>query len=315
VTGRDAFAWLDAILSAACAGTRRVGPSAWQMGRAAHGPRIDAAVNADWLSLATRRSRAPRVCAAGSTAAALLEANAALAHGVRFVLDDAPPAPVSARADIALHRDAGLADADFDHTLTARVRASCDALVHAARAPLASLRSHAGPRMPGSRPDAGTLTTLAALHWPVHGADGERVRVDLDCAAGAVRQARIEQRNGPVHASWDLRTDLPDTLEPDARGAIAVLLLRTAAALPRLRPLTRAGEFIGFEIMVPPPADATDLDRALGALSLAAAMAGTEAEALAASPDLARTYLSARLRAAARPGRRRAPFSAASLTY
>ncbi len=305
MTGPDRYAWLDRILRSAARGVERLGPDTWRLALSARGPRIALSVCEDWLTLSAPRTRAPRTGVSDGATVALLEANPALEQGARFVLD--AEMAVHARVDVALHHEArGDADRFADH-LPVRARSAVDAIVHATRASLATLRRHAAAlearpgdtRSPGSdanvrRPDAVAAAMLALPErgWRLHGAGTPLPRVDLDTDSGAVRQAVLETRGASVRIRWDVGADLPADPDPESRAALAALFLRTAAALPLARPAA-AGAFLGFEITLPAPVEPIHLEAALGSLSLAARAAADEAEALSASPALVQAYRAA----------------------
>jgi hypothetical protein len=118
--------------------------------------------------------------------------------------------------------------------------------------------------------------------------------VTLVTHGAGFRQAVIRPAGDGIRLLLNLRDDLPAIPAGVTADAIALLLLRAAAAIRYVRPCASMGtEELGFDVRLPRPALHL-LDHALAALSLAARQCACEVEALATDARLARAFAAGR---------------------
>jgi hypothetical protein len=125
--------------------------------------------------------------------------------------------------------------------------------------------------------------------WAITRRDDGRIAAELD-AIGVMNQGFLETRGDrALLALTVLRTAGLNDL---TREAVARFVLGLTAPLRLVRAALSTGETetLRFEVPLPSPVSATDLDHGLEALSLAARLGGRECRALMDEP-LARRYL------------------------
>ena len=125
--------------------------------------------------------------------------------------------------------------------------------------------------------------------WALTRKDDGRIAAELD-AIGVMNQGFLETRGDrPLLALTVLRTAGLNDL---TRAAVARFALGLTARIRLVRAALSSGETetLRFEVPLPSPVSATDLDHGLEALSLAARLGGRECRALMDEP-LARRYL------------------------
>jgi hypothetical protein len=279
--GRIAGAFAAAGIDA-----RSAGPHAWTVGLPSTRMRAAAVLSGEWLAF---RVDAPpgavRRLFDVSDPAAALERNANLPAGVRLALevDAAGPRPV-VRAEVPLE-----AAGDGDAALGATVVATCAALSAALTRRCIPPAAFATSLM-----DASAIAALCATAGRNAVADAKRgeVRVALDVARGAFRQAVVRGADDGLRLEWILSRDDGAAAAPLAGRAVALLLLRAAAVVPWARPVGRhADRETGFELHIECDPSPERLDLACATLSRAAALCAAEAEALCADAALARLYV------------------------
>lgn len=205
----------------------------------------------------------------------VLQRNATLPAGLKFVVGDAGDPPVFLRAEIALEDEVDP---------TGRVLDACTALKTVAHV------WDAADRLEGSR-DGHVLTSsdIATLcnetGWPVAARDGS-AHVELDVPGDFVH-ARVEAtHDGGIIATVPLGVDR--SVAPTSAAA-ALLLLRTTGAVRLVRAAADASA--RFEVAMRASVSAAGLTQALAALSIASRVAGREAAVLARDESIAHAYL------------------------
>jgi hypothetical protein len=143
-------------------------------------------------------------------------------------------------------------------------------------------------------PDNGKEESLAELcadaGWPFCERDINSGRVELE-TGDDFRQALVERRKGKIRTWVELAR--AESFEGECRHALAVLLLRSAAAVRFARAATRKesdGLAAGFEVLLDAQPSPTDLNHALASLSVACRVCAREAAELE-DPELASSYL------------------------
>jgi hypothetical protein len=204
--------------------------------------------------------------------------------GVAKPVIEPPGDAITLRADIAVEDGVDLA---------AREREARDALQR-----LADGSSEPPPAAPAPVDDAVLAEMVRDLAWPFTTRASSRMAATLGVAS-RLCQAFLEScGDRGCRARVDL-VRLPD-VAPEVKSGLAVLLLTLGHAIRLVRPgaETRDGQTTLFiEVHIARDVTAPELNHALSALSVASRMVAREIDALT-DPDVARTYLAARVSAA-----------------
>lgn len=297
-----------ALSIAGVAGIRTVGPDRWTARLAPRGRPAAIRLEDDWLVIEAAASRALDHLIQQDGTPALVAAHVLLPAGAKLVmpggdrpLEENSPCPrLLARAEIP----AAASDDTAHERLTARVRLCCNDLRRALSVKTSDVRSPIPHGPVGPAPESGAgedrdptgnpdlLELLATAGWTASPGGDSAIRVTLANPAGGFRQAAITATPSSACLYVDLAPDPGEAVAEPHLSAVAGLLLRAAGTIRLARPFSRrGGAELGFEVRLPAPYGAEDLDLALSALSVAAAQTAGEVEALARDRGLCRSYV------------------------
>ncbi len=257
-------------------GLKRVRPATWSIaprrGRPLGG---GARVCEDWLLIAARVPKGAHV-----DAWRLLELNAAVSGGAKFVLDGRGGAGL--RAEVPLLHDVDLAE---------RTRQCCDGLLAAA-----ALLGGGECNAPAPGEADGSVETVAALceeaGWPAEDRSG-RLSVKLAVSEAAGRATLDVAPGGGVRAITPLEVGDPGGWPPSCRTALGRLVLVAGRVVRMARPAWSSEDGkLCFMLSFDSPPAAAELGHAFSALSVARRLCAREAVALR-DEKVAAAYLGA----------------------